>query len=89
MDENLRRAKQSSRTLWISMLSARGSRRRSARYLIPLLGVWDRFDQIDFDKLPDKFMLKTNHGAGWNYPVPDKSKLDKEDAKKSLIYGQN
>ena len=53
-------------------------------YLIPLLGVWDRFDQIDFDKLPDKFMLKTNHGAGWNYPVPDKSKLDKEDAKKKF-----
>ena len=53
-------------------------------YLIPLLGVWDRFDQIDFDKLPDKFMLKTNHGAGWNYPVPDKSKLDKEDAKKKV-----
>ena len=53
-------------------------------YLIPLLGVWDRFDQIDFDKLPDKFMLKPNHGAGWNYPVPDKSKLDKEDAKKKF-----
>ena len=33
-------------------------------YLIPLLGVWDRFDDIDFDKLPDKFMLKVNHGAG-------------------------
>ena len=30
-------------------------------YLIPLLGVWDRFDDIDFDKLPDKFMLKVNH----------------------------
>ena len=42
-------------------------------YLIPLLGVWDRFDDIDFDKLPDKFMLKVNHGAGWNIAVQDKS----------------
>ena len=50
-------------------------------YLIPLLGVWDRFDEIDFDKLPDRFVLKTNHGAGWNYIVQDKSKLDKADAK--------
>ena len=53
-------------------------------YLIPLLGVWDHFDDIDFDKLPDKFMLKTNHGAGWNIAVMDKSKLDKEDAKRKL-----
>ena len=40
-------------------------------YLIPLLGVWDCFDDIDFDKLPDKFMLKVNHGAGWNIAVQD------------------
>ena len=53
-------------------------------YLIPLLGVWDKFDDIDFDQLPDKFMLKTNHGAGWNYPVADKSKFDKADAKKKF-----
>lgn len=53
-------------------------------YLIPLLGVWDHFDDIDFDSLPDKFMLKTNHGAGWNIPVLDKSKLDKADAKQKV-----
>lgn len=45
-------------------------------YLIPLLGVWDNFDEIDFDKLPDQFVLKTNHGSGWNLIVKDKSKLD-------------
>ena len=53
-------------------------------YLIPLLGVYDHFDDIDFDKLPDKFMLKTNHGAGWNIPVLDKSKFDKAAAKEKV-----
>lgn len=45
-------------------------------YLIPLLGVWDSFDEIDFDALPEKFALKTNHGCGWNYIVTDKSKMN-------------
>lgn len=53
-------------------------------YLIPLLGAWEKFDDIDFDKLPDKFVLKANHGCGWNIIVKDKSKLDKEDAKKNF-----
>ena len=34
------------------------------RYIIPSLGVWKRFDDIDFDKLPDKFVLKTTHDSG-------------------------
>lgn len=50
-------------------------------YLIPLLGVWDNFDQIDFDKLPDSFVLKANHGCGWNVIVRDKSKFDRAEAK--------
>lgn len=50
-------------------------------YLIPLLGVWDSFDEIDFGKLPDRFVLKTNHGSGSNLIVKDKSKMDKEKAK--------
>lgn len=53
-------------------------------YLIPLLGVWDKFDDIDFDKLPKQFVLKTNHGSGWNIIVKDKDNLDKEDAKKKF-----
>ena len=36
------------------------------QYLIPLLGVWDDYDRIDFDDLPDEFILKCNHGSGWN-----------------------
>ena len=50
-------------------------------YLIPLLGVWENFDDIDFDKLPDKFVLKTNHGSGWNMIIKDKSKFNKQQAK--------
>ena len=53
-------------------------------YLIPLLGVWDSFDEIDFDKLPDQFVLKANHGSGWNIIVKDKATFDKEDARKKF-----
>ncbi len=34
------------------------------QYVIPTLGVWDRFDDIDFSMLPQKFVLKTNHDNG-------------------------
>lgn len=45
-------------------------------YLIPLLGAWDKFEDINFDLLPDKFCIKTNHGSGMNYVVKDKSAVD-------------
>ena len=53
-------------------------------YLIPLLGVWDNFDEIDFDKLPNQFVLKCNHGCGYNIIVNDKSKFNKEDARRKI-----
>ncbi len=45
-------------------------------HLIPLLGCWDSFDEIDFDALPNQFVLKTNNGSGTNLIVKDKSKLN-------------
>lgn len=54
------------------------------KYLVPLLGVWDSFDEIDFDKLPEKFVLKTTHGSGYNVVVKDKFKFDKAEAKKKI-----
>lgn len=45
-------------------------------YTFPLLGVWDIFEEIDFDKLPDKFVLKTNHDSGGVWIIKDKSKAD-------------
>jgi len=54
------------------------------QYLIPILGVWDSFDQIDFASLPDQFVLKCNHGSGWNVVVPDKRTFDKASAKRKF-----
>jgi hypothetical protein len=48
------------------------------RYLIPLLGVHDRLTPDVFDKLPDKFVINTNHGSGWYEIVWDKRELDIE-----------
>ncbi len=50
-------------------------------YLIPLIGAWDSFDDIDFDKFPEKFVLKANHGCKYNYIVYDKSKFNQNDAR--------
>ncbi len=49
-------------------------------YLIPLLGVWDSFNDIDFDALPDSFVLKTNHACRTNLIVTDKASLNKKKA---------
>lgn len=54
------------------------------KYLINLLGVYDSFGEIDFDKLPDKFVIKANHGCGYNILVKDKNKLDKCEACKRV-----
>lgn len=45
-------------------------------HLIPAYGVWDKFDDIDFDKLPDKFVLKCTHDSGSVFVCKDKSKID-------------
>ena len=42
-------------------------------YLIPLLAVYRSADEIDFDALPNSFVLKANHGSHMNYIVRDKS----------------
>lgn len=52
-----------------------------ANYLIPLLGVWDYFDDIRFETLPDQFVLKTNHGSGTNVIVKNKAELDIKNTK--------
>lgn len=54
------------------------------KYLIPLLGVYDKFEDIDFDKLPNQFVIKCNHGSGWNIIVKDKSKLNLAETKEKL-----
>jgi len=52
--------------------------------LIELYGVWDRVEDIDWDKLPEKFAIKCNHGSGYNIICKDKRTFDIEEAKKKL-----
>lgn len=54
------------------------------KYLIPLLGVWDQYDDIDFSMLPSRFVLKTNHGSGGNIIVKDSARLNHIDTKKKF-----
>ena len=53
-------------------------------YVIPTLGVWDRFEDIDFDSLPDQFVLKCTHDSGGLVICRDKKTLDKQAAKKKI-----
>ena len=71
------------RTRLIDKVSAREwvAEKVGKEYVVPMIGVWDSFDEIDFDALPGRFALKCNHGAGYNIIVHDKSKLDLADAK--------
>ena len=53
-------------------------------FLIPLLGVWDKFDDIDFEKLPNQFVLKCTHDSGGLTICTDKSKFDKGTARRKI-----
>lgn len=57
-------------------------------HLVPLLGVWDDPEDIDFDALPEQFVLKCNHNSGIGLCVcKDKSKLDIENVRSELRKG--
>ena len=57
-------------------------------YLIPLLGVWDDPDEIDFDALPDQFVLKCNHNSGTGMCIcRDKSTLNYDKVRNELRKG--
>lgn len=58
-------------------------------YVIPLLGVWERVEDIDFDKLPQQFVLKTTHDSGGIVVCKDKNKLNIEETKRKLRYCLN
>jgi len=53
-------------------------------HIIPTLGVWDTVEEIDFDALPDQFVLKCTHDSGGLVICKDKSKLDIPAAKRKL-----
>ena len=56
------------------------------QYLVKLLGVWDNAENIDFHTLPSKFVLKVNHGSGWNIIIRNKNLMNIEQCKKKLNY---
>lgn len=53
-------------------------------HLIPLLGRWENPDDIDFDSLPESFILKTNNGCGTNIFVHDKNDIDRQEIIRKL-----
>lgn len=53
-------------------------------YIIPTLGVWDSFDEIDFNQLPNQFVLKCTHDSGGLVICKDKNHFDKVKAKKKI-----
>lgn len=62
--------------------------RIGSEYLIPSLGIWDDPDQINFDTLPNQFVLKCTHNSGYGTCIcQDKSKLDIEQVKQKLREG--
>lgn len=56
------------------------------KYLINLYGVYSRAEDIDWSRLPNKFVAKCNHGSGYNIVVKDKSKVDRGKLCKRLDY---
>ena len=58
--------------------------RIGAQYVIPLLGVWDNANDIDFAALPNQFVLKTTHDSGALVICKDKKQLNMEAAKNRL-----
>ncbi len=62
--------------------------RIGGKYIIPTLGVWDDPEDIDFETLPDRFVVKCNHNSGVGmYICTDKSELDAERVRDSLREG--
>ena len=53
-------------------------------HIVPTLGVWDRFDDIDFGRLPEQFVLKTTHGCGGMVICRDKNTLNRAEARRIL-----
>jgi hypothetical protein len=56
------------------------------KYLIPIYGTWDSFNEIDFSRLPNQFVLKLNTGSGCNFIIRDKATLDLKKVKEIFKY---
>lgn len=54
-------------------------------YVVPTIGVWDRFEDIDFASLPNQFIIKNTHDSGTYYICKDKSTLDIAAVREKLL----
>src|SRR5699024_2612752 len=54
------------------------------KYIIPTYGVWNCFADIDFEKLPNQFVLKTTHDSGGIVICKDKTKFDIKAAQRKM-----
>ncbi|MBO5621024.1 MAG: glycosyl transferase [Butyrivibrio sp.] len=52
------------------------------KYIVPTIGIWDTFEDIDFTKLPNQFVLKCTHDSGSAVVVNDKQNIDLEELSK-------
>ena len=54
------------------------------KYIIPTLGLWDKFEDIEFDKLPKQFVLKPTHTSGNVFICKDKEKINYKQLRKMI-----
>ena len=52
--------------------------------LVPIYGIFDSFKDIDFDKLPDQFVMKCTHACAFNYICKNKKEIDKKALEKKF-----
>lgn len=73
-------------TVMVDKYAAKGyvSKRIGEDYIIPTLGVWERFEDIDFGQLPSQFALKCTHDSGGVIICQDKALFDFQKARKQL-----
>lgn len=60
------------------------SNKIGGEYLIPLINSVKSYKEIDFESLPQQFVIKSNNSSGWNIIVRDKSQIDMNDVKKKI-----
>lgn len=63
--------------------------KEGGKYIIPALGIYEKFDDIDFDKLPNQFMMKCTHDSGSQIVCKDKASFNKNKARAILEKGLN
>ena len=59
------------------------------KYVVPCLGIWNHFDDIDFDLLPNQFILKATHDSGGAFICKNKDSFDKDKAREKMEYALN